>query len=142
MSTEPKVALVVGARGVIGGRLVEHLSGLGDWEVIGLSRRGGEPAPRVRHVAVDLLDAAQSQDRLRDLSDVTHVFYAAFQDRPTWSGLVEPNVGMLRNVLDAIEPTAPRLAHVSLMSDGRRGGRGPGRPSAHRWCAASGSATR
>lgn len=49
------------------------------------------------------------------LEDVTHVFYAAYQDRPTWAELVPPNVAMLRNVLDAVEPTARRLQHVSLM---------------------------
>ena len=111
---EQKVALVVGARGVIGGRLVEHLAQDGGWEVIGLSRRGGEPADRVRHVAVDLLDARATQARLGDLRDVTHVFYAAFQDRPSWAELVEPNVAMLANVLDAVQDS-PSLEHVSLM---------------------------
>ncbi|WP_211230292.1 NAD-dependent epimerase/dehydratase family protein [Inquilinus limosus] len=38
-----KVALVVGAQGVIGRNLVQHLATLEDWNVIGLSRRGGEP---------------------------------------------------------------------------------------------------
>lgn len=114
--TEPKkVALVVGARGVIGGRLTEHLAASGGWEAIGLSRRGGPSSARVRHVAVDLLDADHTRESLADLEPVTHVFYAAFQDRPTWSGLVEPNVAMLRNVLDAVEPIAKGLEHVSLM---------------------------
>lgn len=57
MDDERKVALVVGARGVIGGRMVEHLAQDGGWDVIGLSRRGGESRPRVRHLPVDLLDA-------------------------------------------------------------------------------------
>lgn len=34
-------ALVVGANGVIGSNLIEHLEQLGNWEIIGLSRRGG-----------------------------------------------------------------------------------------------------
>lgn len=114
MQNHRKTALVVGARGVIGGRLVEHLAQDGEWDVIGLSRRGGEPADRVRPVAVDLLDAAASRDRLRDLPAVTHVFYAAFQDRPSWAELVGPNVSMLTNVLDAVQD-GPALEHVSLM---------------------------
>jgi hypothetical protein len=36
-------ALVVGALGVIGGTLADHLAGLPDWDVVGLSRRGGPP---------------------------------------------------------------------------------------------------
>jgi nucleoside-diphosphate-sugar epimerase len=118
MSTDRKVALVVGAQGVIGRGLVEHLVELGDWDVVGLSRRGGagaEEAPRVRHVAVDLLDPADAAAKLAGLTDVTHVFYAAFQDRPTWAELVPPNLAMLVNVVDAVEAAAPGLRHVSLM---------------------------
>lgn len=108
------VALVAGAQGVIGRNLVDHLAAQGDWQVVGLSRRGGAPHERVRHVAVDLLDADDARARLAGLGDVTHLFYAAYQERPTWAELVAPNVAMLRNVLDAIEPVAPGLRHVSL----------------------------
>jgi nucleoside-diphosphate-sugar epimerase len=82
---------------------------------VGLSRRPGEPAERVRHVRVDLLDAADCRERLADLSGATHVFYAAYQDRPTWSELVAPNLAMLVNVVEAVEAVAPGLRHVSLM---------------------------
>ena len=46
---------------------------------------------------------------------MTHVFYAAYQDRPTWAELVPPNLAMLVNVVDAVEPVARGLQHVSLM---------------------------
>lgn len=108
-------ALVVGARGVIGSNLINHLEALGDWDIIGLSRRGGTDSGRVRHIAVDLLDRAQTAERLHELRQVTHVFYAAYQDRPSWAELVAPNVAMLANVLDAIEPVAEALQHISLM---------------------------
>jgi nucleoside-diphosphate-sugar epimerase len=115
MSTRSKVALVVGAHGVIGRNLVDHLAALGDWDIIGLSRRGGEATGRIRYVSVDLLDPADCHEKLSGLTEVTHVFYAAYQDRPTWAGLVAPNLGMLVNVVEAIEPVAPGLRHVSLM---------------------------
>ncbi|MEG9227635.1 SDR family oxidoreductase [Aeromicrobium sp. Sec7.5] len=115
MSRERKVALVVGARGVIGGNLVDHLESTGEWDVIGLSRRGGADSGRVRHVAVDLLDRDDAGAKLSGLTDVTHIFYAAYQDRPTWAELVPPNVAMLVNTVDAIEPIAPRLEHINLM---------------------------
>jgi nucleoside-diphosphate-sugar epimerase len=114
MSTK-KVALVVGAQGVIGGNLVAHLEGLGGWEIIGLSRRGGEDSGPVRHIAVDLLDREDSVAKLGRLTDVTHIFYAAFQDRPTWAELVLPNLAMLKNVVETVEPVAGGLRHVSLM---------------------------
>jgi nucleoside-diphosphate-sugar epimerase len=115
MKTTPKVALVVGAQGIIGRNLVNHLATLADWEVIGLSRRGGEASGRVRHLAVDLLDPADCHAKLHDLTHVTHLFYAAYQDRPTWAELVPPNLAMLVHVVEAIEQIAPGLQHVSLM---------------------------
>jgi nucleoside-diphosphate-sugar epimerase len=78
MSTLNKVALVVGAQGVIGRNLVDHLATLGDWNIVGLSRRGGKPANRIRHIAVDLLDRDDYREKLSDLADVTHIFYAAY----------------------------------------------------------------
>jgi nucleoside-diphosphate-sugar epimerase len=109
------VALVAGARGVIGGNLVEHLRRLDGWQVIGLSRRGGESAGPVRHIGVDLLDADDARRKLAGLTDVTHVFYAAYQDRADVADLVEPNQRMLVNTLEAIGPAAPGLRHVQLM---------------------------
>lgn len=87
--------------GVIGTNLIEHLSGIGGWDVIGLSRRGGTDTAAVRHLPVDLLEPASLAGITTPLRDVTHVFYAAYQDRPSWAELVEPNVAMLANVLDA-----------------------------------------
>jgi nucleoside-diphosphate-sugar epimerase len=110
-----RTALVVGARGVIGGNLVRHLSDVGGWDVIGLSRRGGSDDGPVRHLPVDLLDRDATLSVLAPLSEVTHAFYAAYQDRPSWAELVVPNLAMLTNVLDGIEPAAAGLRHISLM---------------------------
>ena len=110
-----RVAVVVGARGVIGGNLIDHLEATGEWEIIGLSRRGGPGTDRVRHIAVDLLDERDAADKLGELRDVTHIFYAAYQDRPSWAELVAPNVAMLVNTVNALEPVAAGLEHISLM---------------------------
>ncbi|AHK33845.1 Uncharacterized protein Pd630_LPD06660 [Rhodococcus opacus PD630] len=109
------MAVVVGARGVIGGNLIDHLEATGEWEIIGLSRRGGPGTDRVRHIAVDLLDERDAADKLGELRDVTHIFYAAYQDRPSWAELVAPNVAMLVNTVNALEPVAAALEHISLM---------------------------
>ncbi|WP_032393055.1 SDR family oxidoreductase [Rhodococcoides fascians] len=110
-----KTAVVVGANGVIGGNLVEHLQRTGDWNIIGLSRRGGIDSERIQHIAVDLLDGDETRRRLSHLTDVTHIFYAAYQERPTWAELVPPNLAMLVNVVTVIEDSSPNLEHVSLM---------------------------
>jgi nucleoside-diphosphate-sugar epimerase len=109
------VAVVVGAQGVIGRTLVDHLSTLDGWRVVGLSRRGADSTDRVRHVSVDLLDRAGSAAALSELTDATHLFYAAYQERPSWAELVEPNLAMLVNAVDGVEAAAPGLRHVSLM---------------------------
>ncbi|AEF46250.1 NAD-dependent epimerase/dehydratase [Serratia sp. AS12] len=109
-----KLALVVGANGVIGHKLIEELVVQG-WQVVGLSRRGGVDRPQVRYLAVDLLDAQATRDALQPLTQVSHIFYAAYQDAPDWAGLVAPNLAMLTNVVDAVEPVAQGLEHISLM---------------------------
>ncbi|MCX8281142.1 SDR family oxidoreductase [Phyllobacterium sp. 0TCS1.6C] len=115
MDNNQKHAVVVGANGIIGRNLIRHLEALGDWQITGLSRRGGENSPRITHIAVDLLDADESRARLAHLTDATHIFYAAYQDRPSWAELVAPNLAMLTNVVNAIVPVAAGLQHISLM---------------------------
>jgi nucleoside-diphosphate-sugar epimerase len=110
-----KTALVVGANGVIGSQLIAHLEQLADWTIIGLSRRGGQHTSKTTYLSVDLLNAADCKSKLLPLSHVTHIFYAAYQEQPTWAKLVEPNLTMLINVVKTIESVATHLAHVSLM---------------------------
>ncbi|MFF2533406.1 SDR family oxidoreductase [Brevibacillus sp. NPDC058079] len=110
-----KTALVVGANGVIGRNLIDYLMTLPEWNIIGVSRRGGEDSHKLRYVAVDLLNEKETHEKLGNLTEVTHIFYAAYQDRPTWAELVTPNLSMLVNVVNAIETAAPNLQHVSLM---------------------------
>jgi len=115
MNENKKVALIAGAQGVIGLNLLEYLSTKDDWEIIGLSRREGVSTDKVSYIAVDLLNPDDCREKLSGLSRVTHLFYTAYQDRPTWAELVEPNLNMLVNVVTAIEKVATGLQHVSLM---------------------------
>lgn len=108
-------ALVVGANGVIGSNLIAHLEQLGNWNIIGLSRRGGKNRAMTQYLSVDLLDANDCTNKLSSLTNVTHIFYAAYQDKPTWVELVAPNVAMLVNVVTTIQVVAVNLQHISLM---------------------------
>src|SRR5580765_1345868 len=100
-----RTALIAGATGAASKRLVEVLLADG-WEVIGLSRH----PPRVAcghglsYVAVDLLDRDGCIRALSQARSITHLFYTAraeFGEGGVEDG--ERNVGMLRNVLDAVE---------------------------------------
>jgi nucleoside-diphosphate-sugar epimerase len=108
-------ALVVGANGVIGSNLISYLEELDNWSIIGLSRRGGKDTEKTQYLSVDLLDADDCYSKLKSLVNVTHIFYAAYQDRPTWSELVPPNLAMLVNVVKTMENAATNLQHISLM---------------------------
>lgn len=115
-----KTAVVVGALGVIGRYIVERLAAAPDWNVVGLSRRTGPPAERVRHVSVDLLDPEDAAAKLAGLRDTTHVFYCAFQagggEAAGYAANVAPNLDMLVNAVGAIDRAAPRLERVVLVT--------------------------
>lgn len=108
-------ALVVGGLGVAGQGIVGHLATRPDWHVTALSRRRPEEPGKAASIPVDLLDPADVEAKLAGLADVTHVFYAAYQARPTFAAEVAPNLAMLVNTVEAIERTSPNLQHVSLM---------------------------
>ncbi|KWX79691.1 NAD-dependent dehydratase [Paenibacillus riograndensis] len=114
-AVQRKTALVIGANGVIGRNLIGHLATLPEWDIIGVSRRGGVNTGRVRYIVADLLDPEETRLKLGTLPEVTHIFYAAYQDRPTWAELVPPNLAMLVNAVEAVEPVARSLQHISLM---------------------------
>jgi nucleoside-diphosphate-sugar epimerase len=110
-----KTAVIVGGLGVIGRNLLHHLEPLDDWEIVGLSRRRPDFETRARFVAVDLLDRAETMEKLSGLDRASHVFYCAFQARPSWAEHSAPNLAMLANAVEAIEAASPRLQHVHLV---------------------------
>ncbi len=108
-------ALIAGALGVVGRSLVEHLEDDPDWSVIGLSRRSPDFDTSAEFISVDLLDAADCKAKLGDLSGVTHIFFTPFTARATIAEEIAPNMAMLTNLLDTLEPIASGLEHVQLM---------------------------
>ena len=96
-----KKALVAGALGVSGRALVNHLVALGDWDVIGLSRRKPEFETSARYIAVDLLN--RSAVEALELGNITHIFYAALQMQGNFFEEVAPNLAMLQHTVEAVE---------------------------------------
>ncbi|CAN6300461.1 unnamed protein product [Urochloa humidicola] len=126
-ATAPQsVALVVGSAGVVGAALLDILPAPetpgGPWKVYALSRgplppwSSPPPSPAVTHLHVDLADADAAAQALAPLTDVTHVFYAAWSPFPgaAEEEAREANCAMLRNVLAVAVPACPALAHVCL----------------------------
>lgn len=115
-----KTVLVAGATGLVGYAALKAFAGTPDTAVIALSRRP-PPGIDVRHIALDLTDAAACRLAAEQLRDVTHLVYAALFELP---GLVEgwrnerqitTNDRMLRNLLDPLLQAAPGLRHVTLL---------------------------
>ncbi len=117
---QQKTAVVVGAQGVIGRYIAERLVAAGDWEVIGLSRRPGKDVARLKNISIDLLDTKAVASKLAGLSQVTHVFYAAFQPvagaASGYANNIAPNRDMLINAVSAIDRISDKLARVVLVT--------------------------
>ena len=109
-------ALVIGATGMVGSRLVEALVGSG-FSVIGLCRSPHHPSTKqVEYLAADLLDYEVSQNIKSKVRDITHVFYAARASHG--EGKVEPieeNVTILKNVVELVDQYAPQLEHIHVV---------------------------
>ncbi|MBX9590780.1 MAG: SDR family oxidoreductase [Hyphomonadaceae bacterium] len=113
-------AVVVGSLGVIGRYIVDRLRQDESWSTVGLSRREAADAPRYRHIAVDLLNRQDVEAKLAALTDVTHIFYAAFQAAPGaasgYASNIAPNRDMLINAVTAIAQSSKMLRRVVLVT--------------------------
>ncbi|KAB1220273.1 3-oxo-Delta(4,5)-steroid 5-beta-reductase [Morella rubra] len=117
------VGLVIGVTGIVGNSLAEILplpdTPGGPWKVYGVARR---PRPKwnadhpVNYIQCDVLDPKDTQAKLSQLADVTHIFYVTWTSRPTEVENCEANGTMFRNVLRALIPNAPNLRHICLQT--------------------------
>ncbi len=113
--TVRKKALIAGATGVVGRNMLQYLLTQDDWDIIAVSRRQPDIAGDYEHIAVDLLDPADCNEKLGRGLGITHIFFSAYIERPDWAQMVAPNLAMLKNLLDAVEPHNATLKHVNLM---------------------------
>lgn len=113
--------LVAGASGLVGHAAVRHFASLPDSEVVAVSRRTPDPVPGAKFISADLLDRHKCAELFSQLSDVTHIVYAAVNEKP---GLMEgwldreqmqTNLAMLQNLFEPLEPVAKNLQHVTLL---------------------------
>ncbi len=113
--------LVAGASGLVGFAALRHFTQLADWEVVGVSRRVPGGLEGATLISVDLTDKARCAEVFGQMSDVTHLVYAAVNEKP---GLVqgwrdrnqmELNLAMLKNLFEPLEAAAKGLQHVSLL---------------------------
>lgn len=115
MSDNDTRTLVVGALGVIGRNVVEHLNSL-DHPVVGLSRRlpSTDHQTRSPHLTADISDADSTAAILDQLGDITHLVFAAYQEHATLADQIAPNMALLTGALDTLRAAGAPLRHVTL----------------------------
>jgi nucleoside-diphosphate-sugar epimerase len=113
--------LVAGASGLVGSAAIRHFVQLQDWDVVGVSRRIPAGLEGATLISVDLTDKTRCAEVFTQMSDVTHVVYAAVNETP---GLVQGwrdreqmhlNLTMLESLFEPLETVAKGLQHVSLL---------------------------
>jgi nucleoside-diphosphate-sugar epimerase len=106
-------AVIAGATGIVGNNLAAHLASKG-WEVYGLARSPQSGISGVRPIAADLLKPEELRSALAGVGP-THVFIASWVRRATETENCAVNGALVRNLLDAVEPSAS-LRHVALVT--------------------------
>jgi len=106
-------ALVVGATGIVGLNLANHLAGQQDWTVFGLARRPLALAG-IHAVAADLLDPQALRTALAGIRP-THVFLAAWLRQSSETENIKINSALVRNVLEVLSE-AGTVQHVALVT--------------------------
>lgn len=116
-----KKVLIAEASGLVGSAAVRQFAQLPDWEVVGVSRRTPTGIDRASFVSVDLTDQRQCADVFGRMRGVTHVVYAAVNEKPGledgWKDRAQMrlNLSMLENLFALLQAAASGLQHVSLL---------------------------
>ncbi len=108
-----KIGLIVGATGIVGLNLANHLARQQDWNVYGLSRKPFVAAG-VRSVTANLLDYSSVLAAVQRL-EPTHVFVTAWMRQPTEAENIRINSSLVRNLLDAVSQSKS-VQHVGLVT--------------------------
>ncbi len=108
-----RTALVVGATGIVGLNLTQHLAAEPGWKVFGLARNPSA-SEGVRAVAADLLKPDTLSGALRGI-EPTHVFLTTWLRQPTEAENIKINAAMVRNLLQALSNIGS-VQHVALVT--------------------------
>jgi nucleoside-diphosphate-sugar epimerase len=112
--------LIAGASGLVGFAAARHFGRLDNWDVVAVSRRIPSGVDGVSFVSVDLQDKQHCREVFGQMTDVTHLIYAALFEKPAliqgWSDRdqMETNLAMLKNLFEPLSAAA-NLRHVSLL---------------------------
>jgi nucleoside-diphosphate-sugar epimerase len=107
-------ALIIGATGIVGGNLADHLLASRGWHVTGLSRGRSAERAGVDAVIADLTSSESVADALRGRR-FSHVFFTAWSRQASERENIRVNGAMVRHVLEALGPSG-ELRHAALVT--------------------------
>ncbi|GAB3046950.1 SDR family oxidoreductase [Spirosoma pulveris] len=117
---ESNVALVVGGNGIIGRNTTRYLESAENWkQVIVTSNRPLDYDTTASTVQMDLRDPSSLDRKAAMLAAVTHVFYAAYMERPTLAEQTSDNLLLLQNLVEGLERHAPAFKHITFIQGGK-----------------------
>jgi len=127
VSTKRKKIIIAGASGLAGSAAMAHFANRSEWDVVAISRR--PPLISVGnavHLPIDLSDKNETAQALSPIRDVTHIAYAALNERSDdliagWSDPRQSakNEAMLVNLVDPIIQNSDALEHIALVHGGK-----------------------
>jgi nucleoside-diphosphate-sugar epimerase len=112
------VGFVTGAHGLVGSYIVRELRDNPGWQVCSTGRRPSPAVEGVPYVRLDISDP----DALREAdlpSDVTHLFFAAYQVVADQDEEARLNLAMLKDTVDELRRRGSPLQHVSIYHGGK-----------------------
>ena len=115
-----RVAMVVGATGIIGGALAQELVREG-WPVLGLARRPSSENPGVSPIAANLLDPSALFSALKG-HEPTHVFLTSSMRNDTEAENIRVNSAMVRKGLSRCRVKSRRFQMNVASGSNARGG--------------------
>jgi nucleoside-diphosphate-sugar epimerase len=108
-----KIALVVGATGIVGNNLSKELLSNG-WITYGIARNPKTDISNLQPVAADLLDLESLTNALANINP-THVFITSWMRNETEAENIRVNSTMVRNLLQVLSQKGS-VQHVALVT--------------------------
>jgi nucleoside-diphosphate-sugar epimerase len=108
-----RIALIVGASGIIGSNLAEKLISKG-WTTYGLARNPKNDVAGLIPVAADLMDQNSLEIALSDINP-THVFVTSWMRNETEAENIRVNGAMVKNILQVLS-LKNTVVHVALVT--------------------------
>lgn len=116
---EQHTALVVGANGIIGKNLIDHLTAQENWNVIASTRSELHYETKAEFVPLDLNDSASVSEAEENLKQLSHVFFTAYTEKQDPYEQSEANLKLLKNLVLGLEKVAPKLKRILFIQGGK-----------------------